>query len=263
MATVSQLTKILSERLKEPLATVRQKLRQLQDDGLLPVASGRAVPHVDEHHIALAIFAVLAAPNVKEATRTAQLYADLRENGMVEISVAASLDDQVNRAARHLAGDYLATVIGLTYDQISNDASTVPTFRPYHANAIYEVCTNWPEFYASIPLFDDHGSPDGLCTTRFHETTPLAGHWQNDVKRSVSFSGIVLFYVVRDIIRADEATAKDVKSELRSIAEMAKNLPNTPDDIQAFNARKNEIIGALENVAASLAGDDDGTDDAA
>jgi len=81
MATISELVEVVAAATEESLPTVRMKARRLIDDEVLPKAVGARIPQASAEHAALLLFAVMAAPLVKDATRTALAYGKLTYNG--------------------------------------------------------------------------------------------------------------------------------------------------------------------------------------
>jgi hypothetical protein len=81
MATVSELVEVVAAATEELLPTLRMMARRLIDDGVLPKAVGKRIPQVTPDDAAALLLAVLPAPLVKDATRTALAYGGLTYNG--------------------------------------------------------------------------------------------------------------------------------------------------------------------------------------
>lgn len=201
MATVAQLVSILSNRLDEPEHIVRQKLRQLQDDGLLPVARGRAVPAVDAQHVALAIFAVLTSPTAKDATRVARLYWGMEPDGISREIFPPTVWERVKEGHPGTAGEFLTTMLDWVMEVAAEGAPDDEQMHPASVKSRYEFVTSWPELSASIHCEDD-GEPYPY-EVRFHETGKLMGYWQADVRRSVNVAGAAFFNIAQDLIEAN------------------------------------------------------------
>ncbi len=208
MATVLDLVASLANRLHEPVASVRQKVRNLQDNGLLPVASGRAVPSIEPQHVALAILAVLGADAVKDATRVAQRLSALTEGGSAPIACPPDFDEEVNGPARHTLLSFLTNVFG----KLLEADGTPAIIRFGHANASYELCLSWPEFRASIPVFEEGctGDQNGTLAIQFGEPGQATTHWRGYVRKAVAVAGMAISGIAFDL--ADASAAADAPS---------------------------------------------------
>jgi hypothetical protein len=91
MATISELVEMVAAATEESLPTVRMKARRLIDDEVLPKAVGARIPQATTEHAALLLFAVMAAPLVKDATRTALVYGKLTYNGYPAADTSTAL----------------------------------------------------------------------------------------------------------------------------------------------------------------------------
>lgn len=191
MATVSDLVRTLTDHLGEPEASVRQRVRELQNAGRLPVASGRTVPPITPRHVALAILAVLVAPVIKDTNRMVEIYADLAESGRTE-----GVGDSELPPTRS-AADFLEATIADIQAALANPSPQ--QHRPTHADATYEVCLSWPEIRAHIPAFKSDGTPDHSSPVAFTSAGQPAGHWQGHVRKSVAFGGYVLGQIASEL----------------------------------------------------------------
>jgi hypothetical protein len=117
MTTVSELVEVAAAATEESLPTIRMMARRLIDDEVLPKAIGSRIPQATTEHAALLLFAVMAAPLVKDATRTALVYGGLTYNGYSAADTTTALQG-VSKLLREI---------------------------PQHVNALdwsLEVCTN-------------------------------------------------------------------------------------------------------------------------
>jgi hypothetical protein len=104
MTTVSELVEVMAAAAEESLPTIRMMARRLIDDGVLPKAIGSRIPQATAEHAALLLFAVMAAPLVKDATRTALVYGGLTYNGYSAADTTTALQG-VSRLLREIPQD--------------------------------------------------------------------------------------------------------------------------------------------------------------
>jgi hypothetical protein len=97
MLTVAQLNPVYSQAIGKPLPTVRMMARRFVDDAVFPKGSGRRVPYVTHEQAALFLLAVLAAPAVKDATRTAIAFGALVHNGIGDTTALQAVTDLLLR----------------------------------------------------------------------------------------------------------------------------------------------------------------------
>lgn len=196
MATVSQLVERIVAITGEPESKVRQYARQLLDDNVLPKSVGRRIAEVTPHHAVLLLLAVLAAPNVKDATRTANLYEGLRLNGAyipesAPEHIAAKIQERMDEDLSQ-AGQTLATMleVAIGYDGPTRVSS-----------AFTEVCLSWPEIYVD---FYDENDGRGL---RFVEPGKSANFWQSDKPKKVVIVPPITLIQLAWLFRDDDAMA--------------------------------------------------------
>lgn len=190
MATVAELVESLANRLGEPVATVRQKVRRLQDEGLLPLASGRLVPAITARHAALAIFAVATAGSIKVASGNANRYAQLKP--------------PIGHLPRHFPitpghEDETLTALAFLTKALSSLGSSADGVGYTNANAVYDFCISWPELFVRAPIFGGDDDAVNTLHLRFVETGVSASHWQEPVKKTFSIGGIALAYIAYDL----------------------------------------------------------------
>jgi hypothetical protein len=200
MATVSDLVATLATRLGEPVAAVRQKVRHLQDNNLLPVASGRAVPNIEPEHVVLAMLAVLGADAVKDATRVAARLAEMTQDGRAVVACPPGLDAEVNAPARMTLLSFLSLVVA----DLMKPSGTPAAVRFGHVDATYELCLSWPEFHAVVPTFDpdDLSQSTGPAHFWFGEAGNPTSHWRGHVRKAVTVAGFALSGIAFDLASA-------------------------------------------------------------
>lgn len=185
MATVSNLVDCLIRLLNEPEKTVRQKIRNLQDQALLPVASGRFVPSVTVQDVALSIIAIATSDTIKDAAKSANLYSRLTV---------------YKPYAGYEYNHYLknGTAAQFIERALTSLGSSLEDLTFLHADAKYEFCLSWPEFFVSLPVWQDEERVEDL---EFRFTLPDhdPSHWRSHIKKSISISGIVLAKIAMDL----------------------------------------------------------------
>lgn len=185
MATVSNLVDSLINRLHEPDATVRQKIRNLQDQALLPVASGRFVPSVTVKDVALSIIAIATSPNIKDAAKFANLYSRLT---VFKPHEAYEHDHFLKNVTAEQFLEHALTKLGSPHQDLMF----------LHADAKYEFCLTWPEIFATVPAWEGEERLDDV-EFRFVLPDHDGSHWRSRVKKSISISGIALAYIAVDL----------------------------------------------------------------
>lgn len=196
MLTVSGLVESLVKHLNEPEATVRQKVRNLQDQGLLPLASGRYVPSITAKDAALAIIGVAGSSSIKDASKCANLYSRL------SIFKPFAEYQHQNPLQNLNAGQFLERVL-------TSLGSSESQIFFLHADATYEFCLSWPEIFASIPVWkgeERQANFEFRFTTAEHNGT----HWRSRVKRSMSINGIALASVAAELGIGDGEEGEEV-----------------------------------------------------
>jgi hypothetical protein len=101
---VSELVEVVAAATEEFLPTVRMMARRQIDDGIQPKAIGSRIPQVTADHAALLLFAVAAAPLVKDATRVALAYGGLTYNGYTARETTTA-QQAVSRLLREIPHD--------------------------------------------------------------------------------------------------------------------------------------------------------------
>lgn len=102
MATLSELLGVLVALSGLPEARIRQYLRQLQVDGLLPVASGRRVPQLSAKDAAMIVIGLAFGETVATIGENTRTWSDLvcvnRGKSTFGDDLAALLDDPASAA---------------------------------------------------------------------------------------------------------------------------------------------------------------------
>ncbi len=162
MSSVMDLVEAVADATGEPVSTVRMVARRLIDDEVLPKSVGRRIAQVTTDHAGLLLFATLASPAVKDATRTALAYADLAYQGKEGADTALqAISDMLQSVA-----EGKGTSVGKTF---------------------VEICTSWPEVIIQVPAGTAH------LDVRFVEQGKSPNFWQSEYpKRTVTVPGICL-----------------------------------------------------------------------
>ena len=195
MTTVSKVIDVLTRFTSEPEATIRQKLRRLQDDQILPVASGRAVPDITPLHLAAAITGVFASEKVKDASKAWNRCRDLRTANPLP-RLAPNRAKEIYDAAVPTFAEWFVDVIEAARDL----KSAKDDFNPLHSNSVYEFVLSWPEITVRVDRFipeaeDGTGGFEVQEDIRFAEPNHFS-HWRGQTKKSHSLNGICLAQIV-------------------------------------------------------------------
>ncbi|WP_439496842.1 hypothetical protein [Bosea sp. (in: a-proteobacteria)] len=178
MATVADAVRVVAQELIAPPGRVKHHSRRLQDEGILPLAIGTAVPHMSIEDVAALIITVAVDRDIKSAAVTVADYRGLFRGGLSPDMLPPQMQAEGVDAVH-----YLACMLA---------AFAEPDGAPDLAGLRFEFGCNWPEMRVT--------DRDGHLVAVFSRPGELASHWRNGaVRRSCTITALALFHIMKNL----------------------------------------------------------------
>lgn len=179
MATVRELVEIVAEATGEPLSSTKLIARALQDEGLLPLAQGRRVPHVTGNDVAMLLFALYGAETIRGAPDAARRYAGLALRGR-DAPPGAPESVRKRIDAEPCVGDVLGGILDSLMEGLPHDLRVGEGEAAVQARLSFlELVQSWPEVNLTFHLGEDRREE----VARYVERGKNANFWQSDRPR--------------------------------------------------------------------------------